>query len=90
MLQIVDLKKSNYTVTVTPADRNNIAHLAQFVSFDPDDARRYDTSIPVIAYDALEDEYGAFEKALGGADFYDGSWMRFTDGSTIRIESNTG
>jgi len=86
MIQIGELK--NYTVTVTPAEGDastTIAHLAQFVTFDPVDAVTYDTSIPVIAYDALEDEYGAFEKVGGEADYYDGAWMRFKDGSTISI-----
>ena len=86
MIQINELAK--FTVTVTPADGDTtttIAHLAQFVTFDPVDAVTYDTSIPVIAYEALEDEYGAFEKVTGDADYYDGAWMRFKDGSTISI-----
>jgi hypothetical protein len=38
-----------------------------------------------VAFDALEDEYGAFEKQDGAVDFYDGAWMRFKDGSMITI-----
>jgi len=63
----------------------SIAELAKFVEFDPSDARRYDTSLPCVAYEALEEEYGAFEKSLGETDYYDGCWMEFKDGSTIWI-----
>ena len=86
MISIANLE--GFTVTSTPAEGDTsvtIADLAMFVTFDPADAATYDTSVPVIAYDALEDEYGAFEKAAGEADYYDGAWMRFTDGSMIEI-----
>lgn len=85
-MKIADL--SNFWVEVEPAEGDTsttIADLATFVEFDPTDASKYDTSLPCIAYDALEDEYGAFEKTAGGADYYDGVWMTFKDGSTIRI-----
>jgi hypothetical protein len=56
--------------------------------FDPSDAELNQTSVPIIAYNALEDEYGAFEKIDGGFDFYDGCWMKFSDGSVIKIEED--
>jgi len=77
------------TVTVKNLDNDNtvsIADLAKFVEFNPADAARYKTSVPVIAYDALEDEYGPFEKVGGDADYYDGAWMEFKDGSMIFID----
>jgi hypothetical protein len=64
-----------------------IAHLAQFVKFDPRDAKLFHTSVPVIAYDALEEEYGKFEKDHGDADYYDGFYMKFKDGSTISVRT---
>lgn len=85
-MKIADCKRLRVIVEAMEGDTSTtIAHLAQFVEFDPSDAKKYDTSLPVIAYDALEDEYGAFEKSLGDADYYDGSWMEFKDGSTIWI-----
>lgn len=77
-------------VRIEAAEGDNsttIADLARFVEFDPADANRYDTSVAVIAYDALEDEYGAFEKAAGEADYYDGGWMLFKDGSRIVFDN---
>jgi hypothetical protein len=86
MTKIADLK-SFYVESIPAAGDTSttIADLAMFVEFDMKDAKRYDTSVPCIAYEALEDEYGAFEKTAGNADYYDGAWMTFKDGSTIRI-----
>jgi hypothetical protein len=86
MMQIFNL--TNYNVTVIPADGDTtatIADLAQFTTFDNEDVQRFDTVPHAVAFDALEDEYGAFEKSDGAVDFYDGAWMRFKDGSMITI-----
>ena len=76
----------NVTITAQEGDTSvTIADLAKNVTFDKQDAYRYDTQVWCIAFDALEDEYGAFEKADGNADYYEGAWMTFKDGSTIRF-----
>ena len=86
MIKISECKAIKVSTEAAEGDNSTtIAALAQFVKFDPADAKRYDTSIPVVAFDALEDEYGAFEKSGGECDYYDGSWMTFKDGSTIKI-----
>lgn len=73
---------------VIPAAGDNsvtIADLAMNVDFDPRDARRYDTAMHSIAYDALLEEYANHEFERGSNDYYDGAWMTFKDGSTIRV-----
>lgn len=88
---MTQIKISDYfgnKVESIPAEGDNsvtIADLAKFVEFNTLDAGKYSTSFAVIAYEALEDEYGPFEKTAGEADYYDGCWMTFKDGSTIRI-----
>jgi len=75
-------------IVITPAEGDTsitIADLARFVEFDVDAAQRYDTKDHCIAFDALADEYGNFEMAAGATDYYDGCWMKFTDGSMIKI-----
>lgn len=84
-MQIYDFGKN---VSSTPAEGDTsttIADLAMFLYFDPIDVELCQTSTPIIAYNALEDEYGAFEKVAGWFDFYEGCWMKFSDGSAIRI-----
>ena len=84
-MQICEFGKN---VSSTPAEGDTsvtIADLAMWIHFDPSDAELSQTSVPVIAYNALEDEYGAFEKKDGWFDFYEGCWMKFSDGSAIRI-----
>jgi hypothetical protein len=85
-MQIIDFKSRAVSTPAGGDTSVTIADLAMFLTFDEGDASVYQTSLPVIAYEALEDEYGAFEKVGGASDFYDGCWMKFTDGSTIRIE----
>lgn len=79
---------SRVTIVPAPGDVSvTIADLAMLVEFDPGDASRYSTSVAAIAYEALEDEYGAFEKDAGEVDYSGVTWMRFKDGSTLRISS---
>jgi len=88
MIKIAELGNAQVKVSKTENDNTvSIADLAMYVEFDPDNAKRYDTSIPVVAYEALEDEYGAFEKVDGGCDYYIGAWMSFKDGSEIIIRN---
>jgi len=89
MTTIADLK--NHTVTVIPAlgdKTTTVAHLARLVKVNISEAAKYKTSISCIAYDALEDEYGPFEKVDGHVDINSGAWMKFADGSEIRIVEN--
>lgn len=77
-------------VRVTPADGDTsvtIADLAMNVDFNTRDASKYDTRMHCIAYAALEEYYGDFEFEKGNNDYYDGCWMTFKDGSTIRIRA---
>jgi hypothetical protein len=78
-------------VSSTPAVGDTsvtIADLAMFLHFDLNDAEMKKTSVPIMAYNALIDEYGAFEKTGGAFDYYEGCWMQFSDGSVIRINEN--
>lgn len=81
-MQIEDL---NPTIT-NPDSTVSIADLAKFVSFNPRDARKFSTSIPCIAFAALEAEYGNHEMVAGESDYYDGMFMEFSDGSILEIE----
>jgi hypothetical protein len=86
MMQILDL--TNYNVAAIPADGDvttTIADLAQFTELDDEDMERPGTVPHFAAFNALEDEYGAFEKKDGAFDFYDGAWMLFKDDSMITI-----
>jgi hypothetical protein len=78
-----------YKVTSTPATGDTsvtTADLAMFLEFDENDpAFNPMPSILVMAYNALEDEYGAFERADGSLTFLGGGQMTFKDGSTIHI-----
>lgn len=84
-MQIADLGNK---VSIVPAEGDTsttIADLAQFVEFDSNNVRRFDTSIACVAFHALEEEYSNHEMVAGEADYYEGVWMTFADGSTIRI-----
>ena len=72
-------------VITNPDDTVSIADLAKFVEFDPNLARRYNTAVHCIAYDALLDAYRNHEFVDGDNDYYDGFWMKFADGSEIRV-----
>ena len=61
-------------------DCNSIAHLAQFVKFDP---KLCDGAIHSGAFYALLDEYKGFEMVSGNNDHYDGFFIEFNDGSKI-------
>ena len=81
-MQIEDL---NPTIT-NPDSTVSIADLAKFVEFDPNDARKYSTSVACIAFDALHAEYGNHEMVSGEADYYDGMYIEFADGSTLEVD----
>lgn len=88
-MKICEIGESRIIVTPAEGDTSTtIADLAVFTAFDPEEASKYGTSIAAIAYEALEDEYGAFEKLAGGytptAGGY-GAWMTFKDMSRIEI-----
>lgn len=86
-MQVVKKLKPVVTRPANNANVVSIADLAQFVEFDPADAKRFETSVPCVAFDALYAEYGKFEMEDGESDYYDGFWMTFKDGSTIKVYS---
>lgn len=78
-------------VTVTPAEGDTsvtIADLARYIDFDPAEAVRLDTTLAIVAYNALDEYYGKFEKVSGECDYYDGVKMTFGDGSSISIRND--
>jgi hypothetical protein len=80
------------TIRIIKADGDTsttIADLAQFTDFDPALAKTADTATHCIAYDALLAQYKGHEFIRGEADYYDGAWMVFADGSEISFSANS-
>ncbi len=67
-----------------PDEHTSIADLAQFVTFDPKDGE-YEHG---AAYHALVEEYGNREATAHELDYYDGWYLSFADGSSIRYHHN--
>lgn len=84
-MQISEVRTHRVSTVAAEGDTSTtIADLAKFIHFDPLDIGRYQTSAASVMYEALEDEYGAFEKDDGACE-YDSAWMSFSDGSRIVI-----
>lgn len=86
-MTIADYAANNGTLRIIPAkgdtSTTTIADLAQFVSFNIDEARTQDTSPWCVAYGELLSAYGQYEMAAGEQDYYDGFFMEFVDGSQL-------
>lgn len=90
MTQISDFFAKSIRITKADGDTSTtIADLAQFIDFDPALAKSADTATHCIAYDALLAEYQGHEFIRGEADFYNGAWMLFADGSEIFFSANS-
>lgn len=90
-MTIADFAAKTGTLRVIAADGDTsttIADLAQFVSFDTDEARTQDTSPWCVAYGELLSEYGNHEMTAGEQDYYDGFFMQFADGSQLRYNAS--
>ena len=86
IVKIADYFGTLATAVAADGDTSvTIADLAMFTEFNDGDIGRYSTAPHMIAFDALEEEYGPFEKADGQCTQQNGCWMSFKDGSTIRI-----
>lgn len=66
--------------------KHSDAYAATFVTFDDNDISKYNASHASIAYEALEDEYGGFEKNSGYTTIHECN-MKFNDGSSITLRS---
>ena len=88
MISIADKFEGKYEIIAADKDTTvTIADLAVFTSFERDDASKFSTSEACIAFDALKEEYEGREMVGGDADFYDGFYMEFADGSTLRVRT---
>jgi pyruvate/2-oxoacid:ferredoxin oxidoreductase alpha subunit len=69
---------------VISGGNQSVAQTATAIVVDPADAALYKTSIVNIVYEALEDEFGAFEKLTGNISGGVAT-MSFTDNSVIIV-----
>ena len=90
VVKIADTTSFDVVVTNDRRGQVGVATLAQFISFDTADVKRWDTSGPCVAFAALDAEYGHHEMLMGEGDYHDGAYMIFKDGSQITIKDKRG
>ena len=85
LVPINHIFKNKITIS-RPGEETTMADLAQYVEIDPEDARKLDSPMHEIAYNALYREYINVDFA-SGISYATKTFISFRDGSTLTINS---
>lgn len=83
-MNITELDPAKFSVSIS-GNLKSTAHQASITAFDLAQVEKYNTTLPRVIYESLEDNFGGFEKQSGlVADAI--MSMSFADGSSISVK----